>query len=151
MFDRTDPADLATLKAEVFDNPVHYGDPFGPTQAILDKLNLSSLARTAATGTPPLTLGGLWDIIAADSATATQFEYVTGLLYSMSSADGPSTDISEYRAGVIGLGDNQVNAAINALSRDLSQVEQLFGEVEANGNAEFVTVTRDDWFAARDS
>ena len=147
-FDRTDPADLAALKAEVENNPGHYPTP-GNTQTVLDALNIPAQARTAATGTPPLSIGELWDIVAADAATATQFEFNVSNLFAMSS--GPDTDVSAYRAGVIGLGDNQVNIAINAMSRDLNMAEQLFGGVDANGSAEFVTISRDDWLTARDS
>jgi len=149
-FDRTNPTDLATLKAEVFDNAAHYPDP-SDTQDVLDKLNTASLARTTDTGVPALTLGILWNIIADEGATATQFEYATGLLYSMAAQEGPVTDISEFRAGVIALGDIQVNNAINALTRDLTMGEQLFAVLDANGSTEVVLISREDWFAARDS
>jgi len=149
-FDRSNPAHLLTLKTEVTTDILGIGyDPDGPTQDILDKLNLPENNLGLETGVPPLSASELWEIIADDSATATQFEFNISNLFAM--VDGPTTDISDYRAAVVGLGDTQINAAINSRTRPLSRAEVLFGGVEANGNAEFVTISREDWFAARDS
>ena len=148
-FDRNNPVDLLALQTEVNTDPLGMGyDPNGGTQDLLNLLNNPSNNLGLETGVPPLNLGELWNIIASDSATATQFEFNIKNLFSM--GNGPLTDVSDYRAAIVGLGDTQINAAIAARTRALSRGEVLFGGVLANGNYESVTITRDDWIAARD-
>lgn len=154
-FDRTNPTDLAALKSEVNTDPIAMGyNATGPTDAILALLNDPLSNVGLETGTPPLTLGDFFDILARETATSTQFEFNAANIFAMAGSEGPETDISDFRDAILngaGMGDNQVNAAINALSRRLSRGEVLFGGTDGNGTAEFVTITRDDWIAARDS
>jgi len=148
-FDRNDSADLQALKDEANNDPVNvgYAAVIDDTNALLALLNDPANNPGGETGVPALMAGELWEIIAGDSATATQFEFNISNLFAM--VDTPDTDVSDFRDGVLGLGDNQVNTAINARTRPLSRGEVLFAGTEPNGNTEMVTISRDDWIAAR--
>lgn len=150
-FNRSDSADLTALKNEVNNDPanVGYAAVLDDTSALLSLLNDPANNPGGETGVPPLLAKDLWKVIAEDSATATQFEFNISNLFAMvSSLDD---DISDYRTTVKGLGDAQVNTGIDALTRPLSRAEVLFADTLANGNTEQVTISRDDWIAARAS
>ncbi|NNF66355.1 MAG: hypothetical protein HKM98_02485 [Gammaproteobacteria bacterium] len=59
-------------------------------------------------------------------------------------------DVSDFRADLVALG-GQVATAVNGIVRLLSRAEALFAGLDANGSTESVVISRDDWFAARDS
>lgn len=157
-YDPTDPVQVGILKFEVTTNPIGIVDEdgtdllaIGNDNLIAAVLNDAALNLGGETGRPPLTLGSLFKVIAVDSSTATQFEYVTNLLFAMAAQEGPQTDVSDFREAVIAVGDISVNAALNALIRPKSRPDVLFGVDDANGVAEFVLISGANVSAAKAS
>jgi len=151
-FDINDPANLLALKTEVNTDPAGVGyDPAGNTDVLLGLLNNAASNPGAETGVPPLTLGNLWEAIVGAGSTATQFEFEMQLLYGMSNDNGADTDVSRYRQIIRNEASVAVRNNIDAMSRDLSRAEVLFATLDANGTTEYVSITSDEWQAARDS
>lgn len=138
-FDRTNPTHLATLKAMV-------PDPNINTQLILDDLN----SPTLTVGPAPLRSNVLLKMIFQKNISGPN-QYNIQLLYTACSGEGLRYDMSEFRSTIIGLGDVGLNALIAANTRFLSKAEVAFSTIDENGTQEFVVITAQDWFAARDS
>ena len=153
MFDRNDPADLAALKSEVNTDPLGIGyDPLGGTQDILDLLNAknytvakpkisSALVRSATTY-------DAYDTLAIDEQE--WIRWMTGTdgfdEENMVVTDDLRTNLSGPGADSIWAPAHrdEMNAAMLALM-DVpgSRAEVLFGYG--------TSISRDYWFAARDS
>ena len=61
-----------------------------------------------------------------------------------------SEDLSRFKASISAL-DAGIETKIAALVRPLSRAEILFAQDDDNGVKEIVTISREDWLAARDS
>ena len=154
MFDRNNPDDLLTLKTEVNADPNAYGYVPEDTNLVLDIL---SLKRAVITVSKPT-------ILASEIMAATYFVAYNGLaideqewlrwITSVESID-VTQDVRDRFTGLLGgsvTGDSIWSAATDDIMEpimlalidiDGSRAEELFG---------FGTViSRDDWFAARDS
>jgi len=143
-FDRTNQAHLTALKGLVVDNGV---DHFGSTQVILDFLNLPANNPTPSTGPDRMTAEALLRILFTENVSAGN-EFKLQLLFE--GTQQLSDDLSRFKADVIAL-ENGLAAKIAALLRDLSAAETLFAVDDSNGVREFITISRNDWFAARDN
>jgi len=151
MFDVTDPADLLALKTEVNTDPISMGyDPAGGTRILLDLLNEPGSNVGGETTGAPLTARALWEICADNPDDLTPHgpfsegdQFVVQQFFEI--AGSPEADLSWGRARLRSLfpaADGIVDA-IDALLRTMSRAEVLFGEG--------TTISRTDWFAARDS
>ena len=150
-FDRSDPTDLASLKSEVNTDPIAMGyNPTGSTQQLLNKLNDPANNVGGDTATAPLTARLLWEAAADNSDDLTphgQFSEGDQIAFRglLEISESPDDDISWARTRVANLFPAQdgLRQALEAQVRALSRAEVLFGE---NTN-----ISREDWFAARDS
>lgn len=148
-FDRTDPADLLALKNEVNDDPLGMGyDPPAGTQPVLDLLNIPANNLSPADGDSPVIANVLLKVIFGESISA-QDQFKLQLLFEASS--DLDADLSEYRALITALSNPLGIALAAALIRALSRAEVLFSDVDVNGTTELITISRNDWIAARDS
>lgn len=145
-YDRNDPADLAALKAEAETDPISMGyDITGPTQQLLKQFN-----------DPALNVGGdvaarLFDVSAMlDALDPTEFDapqteagaaQYTHILVELGAYDS----IEQYKPKWRNMfaANSATIVALDAQTSPLSRGEVLFG---AGTN-----ISRDDWFAARDS
>lgn len=148
-FDRNDPADLLALKNEVNDDPLGMGyDPPAGTQPVLDLLNIPANNLSPADGDSPVIANVLLKVIFGESISA-QDQFKLQLLFEASS--DLDADLSEYRALITALSNPLGIALAAALIRALSRAEVLFSDVDVNGTTELITISRNDWIAARDS
>lgn len=148
-FDKTDPADLLALKNEVNDDPLGMGyDPPAGTQPVLDLLNIPANNLSPADGDSPVIANVLLKVIFGESISA-QDQFKLQLLFEASS--DLDADLSEYRALITALSNPLGIALAAALIRALSRAEVLFSDVDVNGTTELITISRNDWIAARDS
>lgn len=144
-FDRTNPAHLTAARDYI---TVTKGLPVTTdTPVILDHFNDPSLNPTPANGANPLTARRLVDAV-WESTVASQDQFKVQLL--VEATTSIDDDVSDWRLRAIALG-TQLGNAISAQTRALSWAEVTFGAADANGVYESVVITRDDWFAARDS
>ena len=154
-FDRTNPADLAALKAEVNTDPDALGYDQSVTQdGVLDIINL---ARTAYTQQKE-------KVSAAAIRSGTSYDGYDGLaideqewLRWMTGSNGFEEEnmpvTADLRARLTGDGGTSIwapadrtameAAMVAVFDRDGSRAEDLFGIG--------TTISRDDWIAARDS
>ena len=143
-FDRTDPADLAALKTEVNTDPIGIGyDPAGPTAQLLQLLNDPSNNVNGDTVARPFDAAAMLDALDPTELDAQQTEggagdYINALL-------NYQGDISPYKAKFRSMfaANSATVVALDAQTAPLSRAEVLFGQ--------YTTISRDDWFAARDS
>lgn len=169
MFDRNDPADLLALKNEVNNNLAHYGDDLGNTNAILDGLNVVANARTSPTVFKPKVSAAVirsetyYD--AYNTLIQDEQEYLQWITGSNGFEEENISANSELReffyGGTATPGDpawqeSNNDSAWNAANRVImnNRMRAVFEKAatEAEGLFGFGTViTRDDWFAARDS
>lgn len=142
-FDRTDPADLAALKSEVNTDPIGMGyDPLGPTQPLLKLLNDPDDNVGGETAARPFDVTAMLDALdpteyGAQQTEAGAAEYTNALVF--------YGDAEPYKAkwrSMFAANSNTVTA-LDAQTAALSRAEVLFGQG--------TNITRDDWFAARDS
>ena len=147
-FDRNDPVDLIALRDEQALDPrgVGYAAVDGQTQATLDLFNLESNNPGAETGLAILTANKLLKIIFSE-AISSQDQFKIQLLFE--SSTGLEDNISDFITEISVL-SGALSAAIAANTRHLNIVEVLFADDDVNGVKESVTISRDDWFAARD-
>ena len=142
-YDRSDPADLALLKSEVTTDPITMGyDATGATAQILKLLNEAANNVGGETSARPFDVGAMMDALDptdfdAQQTVASAATYVSTL--------AALFDIAVYKDKFISLfaANSTTVTALNAQTKALSRAEVLFG---ADTN-----ISRDDWFAARDS
>ena len=148
VFDRTNPADLLTLKTEVNTDPIAmgYAAAINSTSQLLKLLNDPDNNIGGETTNVELTAEVLLDVIDTGDFASNQvdqgerdwikmcFEYAL-----------QGISIEKYRAKIQGIfqANSTTNTNINNLTRVLSRAEVLFGAG--------TTIVRDDWIAARDS
>ena len=146
MFDRNNPADLASLKSEVNTDPISMGyDPVGPTQQILKLLNESDNNVGADTISRPFDASAMIDALVpteldAQQTNAKAAEY-THILVELAAFSDISVYKTKWRSMFAANSDTV--AALDAQVRAISRAEVLFG---AGTN-----ISKEDWFAARDS
>lgn len=150
-FDRTDPADLAALKAEVETDPLGFGyAATTSTAALLALLNdpANHVSDPKPTGpdflTPKNLLAALFPV-----NVNSQDQFKLQLIFE--SAASEDSDVSIYRDPLVNEVGGQVGGAVAGIERELSRGEQLFADVNSEGSTERVVISSDDWFAARNS
>jgi hypothetical protein len=145
-FDRTDAADLAALKSEVNTDPISMGyDPAGPTQAILKLLNDPANNVGGETTARPFDPSAMMDALDPADYESPQSgvkaaEY-THMLLELGAYQDISTYKTKWREQFAA--NSATVAALDAQTTALSRAEVLFGQG--------TNISRDDWFAARDS
>lgn len=147
-FDISNPADLLALKNEVNNDPLGMGYlSSGNTDDLLDLLNDSVGNLSPVNGAASMTSKALLNaIFAVPVGAADQFKIQ--LLFE--AGGGLDSDLSDFKAKVKDLSTALVDA-VNTIIRPLSRAEALFSVDDNNGVKEFVTITKADWIAARDS
>lgn len=149
MFDVTDPADLLALKTEVNTDPISMGyDANGGTKQILNLLNLPENnvggETVGESFTPRLMLEILepGDLTVGGQFTEGEQAWIKLLMESSATLDD---DIELFRAKFISVfpANSATVTNLAARLRNLSRAEVLFGEG--------TSISRNDWFAARDS
>lgn len=146
-FDRTNPADLLALKNEVNLDPIAMGyDPTGPTQQLLKLLNDAAENVGGDTVAREFDASAMLDALDPTEYDAQQTqgnaaEYTLALI-AMTNA---GHDISGYKTKWRSMfaGNSATVAALDAQTSPLSRAEVIFGQG--------TVISRDDWFAARDS
>ena len=147
-FNRTDAADLLALKNEVLLDPTGRGyDVHANVNDLTDLLNDPDNNLTPATGADKLTPRNVLKALMPVSISS-QDQFKIQLMYEGSS--GFNDDISVFREDIIPLSP-PIGNAIESIVRALSRAEILFAVIDANGTREPVTISQQDWFAARDS
>ena len=147
-FDRSNQADLTALKTEVETDPIGmgYAAVAGGTTQTLKLLNDAANNVGGETAQGVLTPETLLDSIDFSELGGNPVGEGgrRGVHYIFEIADR-SENIDRWRAKLIDAfpTNGPTVAAINALSRALSRAGVLFGDP--------TTITRDDWFAARDN
>ncbi len=149
-FDRTNPADLLALKNEQATDPIGmgYAAVDGQTQKTLDLFNVPDLNVKSPRPTTGqrLTVSILLDIpeLAVDLDHNQVSEGDKIFITSFMNRDFDA-DIERWRAQITEALRSQSDTvtALNALIRDMSRAEVLFG-VET-------VISKQDWIAARDS
>jgi hypothetical protein len=136
-FDRTNPADLAALKALV---EGHADYVPGSTSSALGIANSDSEQVTMA----PLLAGRLVGYVGMFPDELDKHPKTAVLLQSVA-ALGTDTDVTEFLPALEAMvgADSAVVLAAKGNTRALTRAEVAFGEG--------VRISRDDWYAARDS
>jgi len=148
-FDVNNPADLAALKSEVNTDPTSmgYAAVVNQTTLLLKLLNDPANNVGGETAATPLTPKVLLDVVDGAEYAGNQvaegrglFDLFAGLINS-----DPEFDLEQYRTKIKDIfpTNGPTNAAIDALTSALSRAEVLFGQG--------TVISRNDWFAARDS
>lgn len=148
-FDVNDPADLATLKNEEATDPagVGYAGTGGVTQNLLDLFNLPANNPGAETSTARMTADALLRVLFT-IAVGSPDQFIIQLMFE--GAGDLNSDLSNYRLQTRALGA-PIAGAIDTITRSLNRVEILFADMDANGVMEYVSISRSDWKAARES
>ena len=144
-YDRNNPVDLALLKTEVNVDPIGMGyDATGGTQQILKLLNAPANNVNNDTANRIFDAESLLDALDPGDLDAQQTnshaaEYCALLV------NGCGQSIEAYKAKFRSMfaGNSATVQALDAQTSPLSRAEVLFGQG--------TTISRDDWFAARDS
>ena len=146
-FDRTDPADLAALQAEVNTDPIGmgYAAVIANTSQLLKLLNDPANNVGGESGSRTFDYAALLDALDPADFDANQTNgnaghYVTSLL----SITGQVVDLEPWKAKFRSMfvANSATVQALDAQTAPLSRAEVLFGAG--------TVITRDDWFAARD-
>lgn len=146
-FDVENQAHLTALKTEVETDPTGIGYNLADTNDILARLNDPAFNLGGQTGPDKLTPRTFAKALIG-VAVSSQDQFTVQLMFEAS--EGLDEDISDFRLKALtGLGTNVQNA-INSITRSLNRAEVLFSDIDSNGVQESVTISRDDWFAARD-
>jgi hypothetical protein len=157
-FDINNPTDLAALKSEVNTDPDTLGyDPTGPTQDILDTINLKRAAYTISK--PAISQGAVRAATTLDAYANLGIDEQPWLAWITGSNGGAeenliiTADLRLQLTDAEGDGTNSIwhatsRTAMNAAMLDLidvdgSRAENLFGFGEV--------INRTEWAAARDS
>lgn len=148
-FDRTDASDLAALKNEVETDPISmgYAAVIDNTSELLALLNEPANNASPANGAATLTNEDLLRMLFQENISSGD-QFRVQLVFEMTSS--PDSDISRFKTDLAALDTGLANA-INTHVRPLSRAEVLFSDIDANGVQESVTISRDDWIAARAS
>ena len=149
-FNRNDPADLLALKNEVNNDPIAMGYAAVVDESLTELLLLLNEPINNATpedGATTLTCEDLLKMLFAENISAGD-QFRVQLIFEMT--EGADSDISRFKPEISALDTGLANA-INAHTRALSRAEILFSDPDVNGVKEFVSISRDDWIAARDS
>lgn len=145
-FDRTNPADLAALHAEVNNDPIlmGYAAVIDNTTQLLKLINDPGNNAGGETAGVQLTVGLLLEHMLPSDFDAVQVSdgerrYIESFL-----GRDFSLNIERYRPQIVAAfrANSTTVSNLNALSRPLSRAEVLFGEG--------TVIVRDDWIAARD-
>jgi hypothetical protein len=147
-FDRTDPADLAALKSEVETDPIAmgYAAVVGNTSQLLKLLNDPSNnvggEAAARVFTPAAMLDALDPTeLDANNTEGAAPQYTVALIAHYQT----ELDIASYKQKwrAMFAANSATVAALDAQTQALSRAEVLFGQG--------TVITKNDWFAARDS
>ena len=142
-FNRTDPAQLAALTAELTNDPVSmgYAGMAPTTVAIL----MNTVASNVAPQTGPdfVTASKLLKAIYPE-AISSQDQFKLQLVFEISG--GGSADMSEFKSEVSGL-SGAMATAVNSIQRDLSRSEVLFSGLDDNGVTERTSISKNDVLA----
>lgn len=147
-FNRNNPTQLLELRDELVNDPITMGyggiDTF---HGILIPL-LTDPANNVGgeVGTPTLTTGALWDILATE-VVSTGDQFLIQLLFE--ATQGLQDDISARRAALADI-DAGLGSKINSLTRPLSRADFLWGVADANGTHETINISQQDIGAARE-
>ncbi len=144
-FNRTDPVDLLALKIEVETDPIGMGYPLNHVTQVIKLINDPADNVGGQTVGQPLNVALLLDVMVMADFDAVQVtdgerRYIESFLNR-----DLDQDIDRWKAKIQeAFRTNSATAvAIGALVRPMSRAEVLFGEG--------TVLTRDDWYAARDS
>lgn len=147
MFDRNDPADLASLKSEAETDPIAMGyDINGPTQKLLQQFNEAALNVNGDVAARDFDSTSMLDALEPVDFDAQQTsagaDVYTHILVEHTNT---GNSIEPYKAKWRGLfaGQSDTVAALDAQTSPLSRGEVLYGQG--------TIISREDWFAARDS
>jgi hypothetical protein len=149
-FDRNDPADLAALKSEVETDPIGmgYAAQLSNTAQLLKLLNEPANNVGGETGNRVFDYAALLDALDPNELDAQQTEggagdYIVALM-ALSGA-GRVQDLEPWKQKFRGMfsANGATVTALDAQTSPLSRAEVLFGQG--------TIITREDWFAARDS
>lgn len=147
-FDRTNPAHLLALRTEVTTDPALVGyNVNGNENVLVGLLNDPAANPEGQTVPDTVTTGKLLDAI-FDVAISSQDQFKIQLLFEGTS--GFSDDVSDFKARIGALG-TALQTAVDSIVRPISRAELLFSQPDANGVYDRVTLSVDDWHAARDS
>ena len=148
MFDVNNPADLLALKTEVNTDPFLMGYASATsTNDLLALLNDPEKNLGLETQPAPVTAEALLDAI-FDVAISSQDQFKIQLLFE--GTEGLNGDLSRFKTKIGALGTSLQNA-VDRITRRVSRAEELFADLDENGVLEFVSISRNDWIAARDS
>jgi len=145
-FDRTSPADLAALQTEVNTDPIAMGyDPNGATAQLLKLLNDAALNVGGDTVVRIFDVDAMLDALDpvdfdAQQTVAGAPEYVHTLVTHSELGD-ITAHKDKFRA--LFAANSATVTVLDAQTSALSRAEVLFGQG--------TNISRDDWFAARDS
>jgi len=148
-FDRNDPADLAALKSEVENDPTgqDYAAVAGQTKKILGLLNdpeQNVSNDTINRPTEELDIPGIAAVIdEAEFAALSEYDKAWVTMFINRPAEVELKQFQSKFLEVFPNGSATRTAALALREKDASRAEVLFG---VN-----TVISRDDWFAARDS
>lgn len=151
-FDRNNPADLVALKSEVETDPAGKGyDPLGGTQELLDLLN----GKTETVSKPKISAARVRSAVtyeAYNTLSIDEQEWLRWITGSNGFEEDNMPVTADLRRQLAGEGGQSMWAAANRVEMEAamsaildvpgSRVEVLFGYG--------TSISRDDWFAARD-
>ena len=137
------PAQQATLKGLV---PNHAEDVPVILASLNDYYDASGNPLHVADGPDQLTTGKFLTIVFTENVSAGD-QFRIQLLFEMTEGDA---NIDKHRGDIAALNDNGINLALAALRRPLNLAEINFADV-VDGATEVVKISKQDWFAARDS
>lgn len=147
-FDRSNPAHLAALKAEIATDPAGMGYvPSGGTVELLAKLNNPALNVGGDTLLRPTEELDIPDIAAvinpSEYAALSAYDQQWVIMFINRPADEMLRPYQAKFLSLFGAGSVTRAAALALRTKDASRAEVLFG---VN-----TVIAREDWFAARDS
>lgn len=143
-YDRSDPADLLQLKTEVNTDPLGMGyNPSGSTAQLLKLLNDAAENLGGETVARTFDAEAMHDALDPSEFDAQQTaagapEYVAALTSAQFDISGLKSKFRSMFAG-----NSATVTALDAQTTALSRAEVLFGQG--------TNISREDWFAARDS
>lgn len=144
-FDRTNPADLATLKTEVNTDPIGMGYNPDNTQQVIKPINDPDSNVGGETQSRPFNVSAMLDALVPADYDAQQTATDAATYVHTLVEYGAYGDIAPYKTKFRDLfaANSDTVAALDAQISPLSRAEVLFGIG--------TIITRDDWIAARDS
>lgn len=146
MFDINNQADLTALKTEVETDPLAIGYNTADISVLLDQLNNPANNPGGEIGADFCTAKRMLKAI-FNEPISSQDQFKVQLVFETSS--GPDSDVTDYKANIAGLSAG-LSAIMAGITRPLSRAEVLFADDINADPVEYVILTRNDWFAARD-